>query len=1192
MMAWPAITYGAILLIVLLLPPKRCASNDRLVPGKPLWPGATVVSASGGFSMGFFSPTSSSAADRLYLGIWYSDVPRLTVVWVANREAPATNGTSSATPTLSLTDTANLVLSDADRRVLWTTNVTGATSSSPPSPAAATGLAAVLLSTGNLVIRSPNGTTLWQSFDHPADTFLPGMKIGVRYKTRAGARLVSWKGPDDPSPGPFSYGSDPDMFLQTVIWNGTRPVARTAPWTGSMVSSQVQVNTSVIFYDFAIVSNEEEVYMTYSISDGAAPFRVVLTYSGELRFETWVSSAWALVYGWPAWDCNRYGHCGPNGYCDNKLVVPTCKCLDGFEPTSLEDWSKGRFSQGCRRTEALRCGGDGFLAWPWIKAPDKFVLVENRTAEECAVACTKNCSCVAYAYANLSTSSTKKDGTRCLLWAGELIDTEKVTSAGSDTLYLRIAGLDAGTRAKTNSVKIVLPAVLVSVILALTGISLAWLKFRGNKQKLGKHKMPVLKNSDSDTPIEGFEFQVASFRDIAAMTNNFHESFMIGQGGFGKVYKVELDGREVAIKRLSRDSEQGIAEFRNEVILIAKLQHRNLVRFLSCCIEGDEKLLIFEYMPNKSLDALLFTITYATVLLLLLPRGASDDRLVLGKPLLPGNTIVSDGGSFALGFFSPSNSTPAKLYLGIWYNDIPRLTAVWVANRGTPAANSTSSAPRLTLTNTSNLVLFDTSGRVLWMTNVTGDQSSPPATGLAAVLLNTGNLVIQSPNGTILWQSFEHPADTFLPWMKICTRYRSRDGERLVSWKGPDDPSPGSFTYGMDPDTFLQTFVWNGTRPMARSAPWTGDLSISGQFWLNTTVIIYMDIVNTEEEMYITYRLSDGSVPTRFVLTYSGEYQLQSWGSLDWVIAGKWPANECDLYGHCGPNGYCDGTVTVPTCKCLDGYMPASLEDWSSGRFSQGCRLKEALRCGDGGFVALSGVKPPDKFVLVANRTSEECAMECTKNCSCVAYSYANLSSSGSTKKDGTRCLVWAGELIDTEKLRGVHGISSDTLYLRTATGLDAGTRSKNSAVKIVLPAVLISGILMLTGTSLAWFKFKEYAMRGIFSAKSDVYSFGVLTLEVVSGVKISSTDHIMDSENLIVYAWNLWKEGQAKDLDNPNDRPLMSSVVFILENGSSTLPIPNKPVYFVHNNNRVDQIRDTTQNSKNSVTLSALEGR
>ncbi|RWR88315.1 Protein kinase domain-containing protein [Cinnamomum micranthum f. kanehirae] len=94
---------------------------------------------------------------------------------------------------------------------------------------------------------------------------------------------------------------------------------------------------------------------------------------------------------------------------------------------------------------------------------------------------------------------------------------------------------------------------------------------------------------------------------IKHATNNFSSENKLGEGGFGVVYKGTLpNGREVAVKRLSNGSKQGLNEFTNEVIYIAKLQHKNLVRLLSCCMEKQEKLLIYEYMPNRSLDAFLF----------------------------------------------------------------------------------------------------------------------------------------------------------------------------------------------------------------------------------------------------------------------------------------------------------------------------------------------------------------------------------------------------------------------------------------------------------------------------------------------------------------------------------------------------------------------------------------------------------
>ncbi|GKA34867.1 putative receptor-like protein kinase [Tanacetum coccineum] len=97
------------------------------------------------------------------------------------------------------------------------------------------------------------------------------------------------------------------------------------------------------------------------------------------------------------------------------------------------------------------------------------------------------------------------------------------------------------------------------------------------------------------------------FGTVQVATNDFSEENQLGQGGFGAVYKgVFEDGQEIAVKRLAMDSGQGDVEFKNEVLLVAKLQHRNLVRLLGFSIHGNERLLIYEFLPNASLDYFLF----------------------------------------------------------------------------------------------------------------------------------------------------------------------------------------------------------------------------------------------------------------------------------------------------------------------------------------------------------------------------------------------------------------------------------------------------------------------------------------------------------------------------------------------------------------------------------------------------------
>ncbi|XP_044362047.1 cysteine-rich receptor-like protein kinase 6 [Triticum aestivum] len=107
--------------------------------------------------------------------------------------------------------------------------------------------------------------------------------------------------------------------------------------------------------------------------------------------------------------------------------------------------------------------------------------------------------------------------------------------------------------------------------------------------------------------IDSTESLIIDLPTIRIATDNFAEDHKLGEGGFGAVYKGSLpDGQDIAVKRLSRFSQQGIGELKNELVLISNLQHKNLVRLIGVCLQEDEKLLVYEYMPNKSLDTFLF----------------------------------------------------------------------------------------------------------------------------------------------------------------------------------------------------------------------------------------------------------------------------------------------------------------------------------------------------------------------------------------------------------------------------------------------------------------------------------------------------------------------------------------------------------------------------------------------------------
>ncbi|XP_021293802.1 cysteine-rich receptor-like protein kinase 25 [Herrania umbratica] len=159
------------------------------------------------------------------------------------------------------------------------------------------------------------------------------------------------------------------------------------------------------------------------------------------------------------------------------------------------------------------------------------------------------------------------------------------------------------TKGKRKISSPVIIAIVAPIVISLVLLALALFLLRRRASK--KYDSLPEENVSEEIPTsESLKFNLAT---IEAATNNFSSDNKIGEGGFGEVYKGNLcNGQEVAVKRLSKSSVQGAEQFKNEVVLLAKLQHRNLVRLLGFCLDGEEKLLIYEYVPNKSLDYFLF----------------------------------------------------------------------------------------------------------------------------------------------------------------------------------------------------------------------------------------------------------------------------------------------------------------------------------------------------------------------------------------------------------------------------------------------------------------------------------------------------------------------------------------------------------------------------------------------------------
>ncbi|KAJ6885707.1 hypothetical protein NC651_026378 [Populus alba x Populus x berolinensis] len=576
---------------------------DTITPSQPIKDPEAIVSAGNRFELGFFSPVNST---NRYVGIWYSNISAETqVLWVANRNKPINDSSGMMT----ISEDGNLVVLNGQGEVLWSSNVSIGFNQST----------AQLTDDGNLVMKAgPNGNLVWQSFQQPTDTYLPKMRLSANARTGNKTLLMSWRSSSDPSVGNFSAGVNPLGIPELFIWFNGHPFWRSGPWVGQNFIGIPEMSISVYLSGFTLQDEGDGTITMSLIVDPASRYTYVLTSHGKFTQQYWDYGKGGWTYDWeaPSTDCDIYGKCGSFGSCDAQSS-PLCTCLKGFVAKNQDEWNKGIWTSGCVRRTSLQCDRiqngsgvgkeDGFMKLEMMKVPTFAEYWSYPSSEqECKDECLRNCSCVACSYYN---------GFGCMAWTGNLIDIQKFSEGGTG-LNIRLAYTELDN--KRNMKVIISMSVIVGAIATFICVFFAW-KWMGThrERKLISEETLSFKTReaqgtvfDGNSPENVKEVKLEplfKLKILETATNNFDISKKLGQGGFGAVYRGKLpDGQEIAVKRLSKTSGQGLEEFMNEVVVISKLQHRNLVRLLGCCVEGEEMMLVYEYLPNKSLDAFLF----------------------------------------------------------------------------------------------------------------------------------------------------------------------------------------------------------------------------------------------------------------------------------------------------------------------------------------------------------------------------------------------------------------------------------------------------------------------------------------------------------------------------------------------------------------------------------------------------------
>ncbi|GKA85440.1 G-type lectin S-receptor-like serine/threonine-protein kinase LECRK3 [Tanacetum coccineum] len=543
------------------------------------------LSSSGEFALGFQKPQGN---DNYLLSIWYDKIPDKTIIWY-----PKDGPVVSTGSTVELIDGRGLVLSDPQGREVWSSSSTSNFT------------AGAMNDTGNFLLLDSNSKKVWDSFDYPADTLLPTQSL----KTD-GLLINSKMSETNFSGGRFQLGiqpSDGSLVLNTrddisgLASNAYKVLVRGEDFNSTNTGSQLIFDA--MGYLYLLTRNGQISYLAPRnvVPPGDYYHRATMGSNGVFTQYYYPknltrNARWNVLWYEPENICGTIdsGACGLNNVCSLDYSKPKCECPPGFSLLDLNNPNghcKPDFTPSCDegyRQDQLDFHELTNIDWPL----NDYAHMSSINEQRCKTSCLEDCFCAVAIFRD----------NQCWKKALPLFNGKKDTSLNVKALLKFQKGdkpykspIFSGENENLKSLIVVVSITFGFVTVALIGVICVGFFLIYKK----KARNPYLSSIAVDTNLPHFMYE-----ELVEATNGFKDE--LGKGAFGIVYKGVIGTKTVAVKKLDRVLQDGEKEFQTEVNAIARTHHKNLVQLLGYSKDGNQRLLIYEYMSNGTLAMFLF----------------------------------------------------------------------------------------------------------------------------------------------------------------------------------------------------------------------------------------------------------------------------------------------------------------------------------------------------------------------------------------------------------------------------------------------------------------------------------------------------------------------------------------------------------------------------------------------------------